>query len=330
MSVISISVTESSEQVISGVPRFVIIEASIPSVIFYTFDGSDPTTMSDIYVDNLYLPTNPGVTLKIYATNGLDSSSIITENYASNITDGTRFPHAGTDAQAGARLDDLYPFGIQGPQPDAIYTSTANSGINAFDPAKSNVSNGFDGSGNANNFTNKEFNVENYEIKYSTSDSEGNVGKLIGTLPANVKIVPPVHPPNTTDQFTNTFDPRAFVIYQDFSKENPLDPPQINRQFFSLEDPETARAGALLLQTGEDAPLVTGSFVRSAYNPRTNMMTYYYFESSSNRWIISTSEYKPNGTFDGNLAGGMVLPGNGGPGAKFVYQWTFGARRVLF
>ena len=58
MAVISISLTESQDQVIVDIPRSVTLEANIPSTIFYTLDGTTPTITSSISIDELFLPTN--------------------------------------------------------------------------------------------------------------------------------------------------------------------------------------------------------------------------------------------------------------------------------
>jgi hypothetical protein len=134
--------------------------------------------------------------------------------------------------------------------------------------------------------------------------------------------------PEETQQFTNLFDPRAMVIFQDFSKEDPNDPPQINRQFFTLENPERARDGTFYFNTGLDASApISGSFVRAHYNPRTNTITHYYRDSWSNKWIISTAPYQPNGTFDGNMAATAMGTKSG---AGVVFEWLPFTRRVLF
>ena len=160
----------------------------------------------------------------------------------------------------------------------------------------------------------------------SDEDAEGNQGTLIGTLPANTTIIDTPPPPEQTDQFTNTFNPKALVIFQDFSQENPNDPPQINRQYFSLEDPERARDGAYF-STGQDAPPPSGAFINAHYNPRTGDITHYYRDALTNRWIISTAPYQPNPNNDNLVQAAM---NNRSPGSKFVFEWIIGQRRVLF
>jgi hypothetical protein len=329
MVVISLSITESSAQVVSGIPESVIVASNIPATIFYTLDGTDPTLFSNIYTGPIILPYNDVllITLKVYATNGTDTSPILTEVYTTNILHNARLPHSPTDAQAEPNLDGLYPFGTNPDNPIGIYLNPGDAGTTVDNPALPTTGTGYDGAGAPTGFTNEPYNTENYNIIYSTTNSEGETGPGIGTLPAHVTVIPDPGPPEQTNQFSNLFDPRAFVIFQDFSTENPDDPPQINRMYFSLENSERVRDGNNFYNSGLDAPPVSGSFLRSHYNPRTNEITYYYLDSIANKWIISKTPYKPTGTFDGNLAG-MVLSKE--KGAGFVFEWIPFARRVLF
>lgn len=329
MVVISISVTESEEQIVAGIPKTVTLSTNVPTTIFYTLDGVDPTLASAIYTGPITLPIDSlSVTLKVLATNGTDYSPIIEEIYLTNMLGNTRLPHSATDSNPGDQSPPLYPFGTPPLEPNGKYLSPGDAGITVDDPALAQISDGYDGDFNPNNFTNEPFNVENYSIKYSESNVEGERGPGIGNLPANVTIEMPTAPPEETNQFSNTFDPRAFVIFQDFTQENPEDPTYINRQFFSLENPERARDGVSYYNSGLDAPPVSGSFLRSHYNPRTNEMTYYYFDSTCNRWIISKTPYRPTGSFDGNLSQIKFGKNNGGCG--MVFEWLPFARRVLF
>jgi hypothetical protein len=48
--IITITITESSVQLVSGIPKSVTITTNFPSTIFYTLDGSTPSVNSLIYV----------------------------------------------------------------------------------------------------------------------------------------------------------------------------------------------------------------------------------------------------------------------------------------
>lgn len=329
MAVISVSIKQSNNQIISGIPQSITISTNIPCSIFYTLDGTDPTLLSNIYTSAIYLPTDLSlIILKVFATNGIDSSPIILEKYQTNILNDTRLPHSGTTEQPKAYAIDQYPFGSSAPQPNTEYKNPADSGLIVDDPNLSQISGGYDGSGNPNNFTNLPFNVENYDIKYSTTDSIGQTGRGIGTLPGNVKIELEKAPPEESKFYTQLFDPKAMVIFQDESLEDKELPPLINRQYFTLERHDRVRDGNDYYNYGLDAKSNTGSFLRSHYNPRTNEICYYFYDSLANRWIISKSQFTPNGTYDGNLA--IQFLGRKGKTNGLVLPWRTFTRRVLF
>jgi len=329
MTIININIIESAEQVISGIPKTITISTNIPVSVFYTLDGTTPTLLSNIYTGPIFLPINLlTVTLNVFATNGVVTSPIITEVYTTDVLENARLPHSATDVEAGTIIPSLYPFGNNPIHPLGNYLNPGDAGINVDNPDLPQISNGFDSNGNPNNFTNAPFNSENYDILYTTTDAEGQTGPNIGNLPANVKIEMPIAPPEETEQFSNIFNPRAYIIFQDFSKENPNDPPQVNKQFFSLEDPEKARDGNYYYNSGLDAPPVNGSFLRAHYNPRDNTFNYYYLDTWANRWIISKTPYIPTGTYDGNLS--QISSGRNGKGVGQVFEWLPFARRVLF
>src|ERR1700686_751596 len=113
MTVISLSVTNSEEEILAGIPRTVAISTNIPALIFYTIDGSVPNLFSTQYTSPIFLPTDQlTIVLNILATNGTDFSPIITETYQTNMVDGNvRFSHNDTNAPPGFNLQGLYPFG---------------------------------------------------------------------------------------------------------------------------------------------------------------------------------------------------------------------------
>lgn len=330
MAVISINIVQSSEEIVSGIPKTVAISTNIPASIFYTLDGSVPTLFSNVYTSPIFLPKEKlSVVLNVLATNGVDFSPVITEIYATDILNNARLPHSAIDGYGNEAIINLYPFGTSPNQPTANFLSPSVSGVTVDNPDVPSTPTGFDGYGNPNAYTDQPYNIENYQIIYSTTNSQGQSGRGIGTLPGNVTVKPQDPIPETTEQFTNFFDPQAFVIFQDFDKENPNDPPQINRQFFTLEDPRRARDGNHYYTSGLDAPPVNGSFLRSHFNPRDNTINYYYLDTWTNKWIISKQKFQPgNGNFDGNISTRFIS--NREPGSKYVHEWIPFKRRVLF
>lgn len=329
MAVISISIEESSEQICLGIPRYVTLLTNVSATIFYTLDGSTPTLFSNIYISPISMPRDKlSVTLSVFANDGTNSSPIITETYISDfVSSNTRLPHSSASSPVGENVGGLYPFGNNSSETSSQFLNPADSGITVNNTALPSTSTGYDGSGNQNAFTNEAYNTENYSIVYSTTNSIGETGNLIGTLPARVTVDQPIPPSESTEQFRSTFDPRAYVIFQDLTKENANNPPQINKQHFSLES-QNSRDNNSYFTSGLDAPPVSGSFLRQHYNPRTNMMTYYYLDTWTNRWVISTQPYVNNSGSDGNMSG----PSNSGksPGSRYVFEWQNFPRRVLF
>ncbi len=333
MAVISITITESTEQIVSGFPKSVVITANIASTIFYTLDGTDPDTDSSIYVSSLKLPTDkPTLLLKIYATNGSDSSPIITTTYQTNtLGQNARVTHSGTDVPAnGVPSYNPKPFGSPPGQPDGHYLGPAEAGMNVNDVSLPSTSNAFDSDGNPSTFTNATFlGIASKELPVILSETDrlGQRGPGIGTLPASARIQYPVPPKQESSNMDKVFDPKAMVIFQDYTSPSTLnDPVDINRMSFTLEDVEKTRQGNQFFNVGPDTPAPTGSFLRQHFNPRDNTMTYYYFDSSTNRWIISKTAYTP--ARDAGNYSNIVF--GKGQGAGWVFAWRPFAQRFLY
>jgi len=319
MTVISISITESPVQIVAGIPVSISLSTNIPSNIFYTLDGTEPDINSEIYLSPIKLPTNnPGVTIKIFATDGLNQSSIITKYYGSSIATARNFYDSVSNINTGPNQSQ-YPFGSNTMSGAPIYGQEAGDFVNsASNPTK--IPDGYNGTGTNTpaSFTNKPINE--YEIVFSETDREGNTGYGIGTLPSKTTIIPRSSVPEYSDANSPFFNPKAMVIFQDNTKE-PYDPniTQIMRSSFSLQNPETARDGALLFTTALDGNVPSGSFLKSHYNPKDNTITYYYFDSSVSRWIISKSSYIPAQNPTANLSR-MVFGRDKGTNG-FVFKW---------
>jgi hypothetical protein len=325
MAVISISLTESSEQVVAGVPRFVSLAANLPSTIFYTLDGSAPTLYSDIYTDKIQIPTNLlKVVLRVFATNGTDSSPILDFEYESKeFEGGVRFFHSGTDAQPNdiPSTQPKYPFGSNGYVANQKFTGTQNAGLNTNDPSLPSYPSGFDANGNPTGFSNQDpasLSSPNFPKIFPETTDNGKSFGFVGTLPKSTIFRDPKIP-SQDDLSNKLFDPKALVIFQDFTQPNdPEMPVVINRAHFTLENVGKVRDGNQYFNHGIDSPTTTGSFLRQHYNPTDQTMTYYYFDSSQNRWIISKTEYKPKPD-DGRLYTSVIWSNK--PGGRFVFKW---------
>jgi hypothetical protein len=319
MAVITISLIESPIEVVEGIPQTVSLSTNIYSTIFYTLDGEDPNTSSSIYVSPIRLPTDEGsVVLKVFATNGVDESSIISFTFGSTFVP-LRRPRDTVKTDTLYNFNDNRAFSSQSSDLKVIYGNTGGYVVDS--PDIIGIPDGYDGTGTGTSpsETDLPYNRENYEIKYSLTDNKGQTGRGIGTLPANVVIEEKLPPPTSTDANSKFFNPKAMVIFQDGREEPELgNVPLINRQFFSLGDDEKIRNGSMYYTTALDGNSPTGSMLVPRYNPREDTWTYYYRDSETNRWIISIEKNK-----ESNNAKTMnqVLMPNRTLAEKKVFKW---------
>lgn len=334
MAVISLTITASADQVVSGIPKSITITSNIASTIFYTIDGSTPTLASSIYTGPISLQTLPSVgtslILQVFATNGTDSSPVIEQIYEPSILNNNmRTPRADTNQQPNSIVggNSKFPFGSDYNQSNVLYTgSPGSTGTTVDNPLLPQVSNGFDGANNPNNFSNSNLDTTNYNIVYTTTDSTGEMSKGAGNMPGNVKINYPAAQPEETSTSDRYFNPRSFVVFQNYST-SPTDVPIINKLSYTNIDVQTNRDGAFLRNVGLDVQSSSGSFLKNYYNPITKEMTYYYFDRTNLSWIISKQPHDPD-TFGGSNLGNLV--GGRNPADGFVYKWVPWSRRMLF
>jgi len=329
MSVISVSITESSQQIVSGIPVSVSLSANIPSTIFYTLDCSEPTLSSSVYIGSINLPTNKSsAVLKFFATNGIDSSAIISKTYSPSIIN-VRKPHDTViGLSSGIGVPDLFPYGDNGPINPIRYGPPGGIIVDA--PDVPSIPDGYDGTATGTPASGTDRPLTAYEFIYSTTNSKGEIGHGIGTLPGNATIIVPtnIDQPESSDASSKFFNPRAMVIYQDSRNPSYDNVTQLNRGNFSLQNLEKSRNGALLTNTAFDSSSVTGNFLRQHYNPRDNTITYYYRDSDSGRWIISVEPFVPRNDNIGSLY--RVVFSSRSDGSAYVFKWVpFMSRKLI-
>ena len=100
--VILLTIQESVEEIISGIPEEIFLSANVPATIFFTLDGTDPDTGSDMYVDGIIMPTDGiTITLKAIAISGIMQSAILEETYS---TDQSNIDRARLNGDEGINL----------------------------------------------------------------------------------------------------------------------------------------------------------------------------------------------------------------------------------
>jgi hypothetical protein len=332
MATISITISESTLYKVAGIPVSIVLTANIPSTIFFTLDGTDPDTSSPVAIGPIQMPMDEGtVILKAFATDGLNTSPIITNIYGTT-TVGNRAPHATVFGLNQTSIGATYPFGSQDPGDDRTYGNTGGTTVDS--PLIPGIPDGYDGEGNGTHSNETDLPLTSYEFVFSEANRLGETGKGIGTLPADVTVVipPPLVPGSVAsgspDVNSPFFNAKALVIFDD-ARDVPYDPtlPRTNRPNFSLEDVTRARYGAQLFTPALDGPPPRGTQLKPQYNPRDNTIKYYYFDSDTNRWIISIVPYSPRDPNMGDFSR-IVFGRDRGVGA--VYQWRLFGYRTLF
>src|ERR1700733_15073439 len=198
MAVISITITPSSTQTLPGIPDTIALSTSEPATIFFSLDGSTPDVYSPIYLVPIVMPQNLlTVVLNVFATNGMDSSAVITQIYSTTLEQlpafesGARLAHsATTNLNNCSTGNSLFPFGTDSPNTNYRYIGTQNAGLTVFNPANPATSTGFDGNGDPSVFVNNPSSPKiTFKQVYSTTNAEGEVSIGVGNLPAKTRII---------------------------------------------------------------------------------------------------------------------------------------------
>lgn len=318
---ILITTIESPIQVLDGVPKTVELETDVPSMIFYTLDGTTPTESSEVYLGAITMPTNmPSVTLKVFATDGLDIGDE-TFVYSSDRT-SARLPRAKSQDltrstpsiwDSGGRVEYVYS------QPAGYTVDKASVEDTVFD--------GYGADPSIYPVRKSDHQIPIYMIKYSETNERGDWGDNIGTLPKVTKITK--QPPPTQDSANSpTFDPKALVVFHDGTKPGTEDYLAF-RPYYEGEDLEKSQYGAKLTNVYMDGDTTcTGSLINYFYNPKDNTVNFYYYDNRRCRWIISKEPFRR--TLNPNNIPPMTRLGGRRNGDMFVYKWiTFGkANRI--
>lgn len=318
---ITLIISESDIEKIAGIPLYLTVEANIPCNIFYTLDGSTPSTDSSIYIDQINLPTNISkVNVKIFATNGLESSSVYSIEY------GTSF--VGLDPGSSKVLNyseqrsgkNYAPFGDMLQEIPPQFGSAA--GLIIDDASIPNTLDGYDAYGNQAGSIDQ--GISGLLFTYSETDVKGNVGRGIGTLPYN-KIIERSADPNYSSVNDKFFNPKAQVIFQSYDDTENQDITPLNRQFFSFANQEKLNGGANhYVESGYLQ--AHGQALRQHFNPKDSTITYYYFDSVALKWLISKEKYIPK--VSNNYA--EMIPVSRSNGAGLVFKWyPFMWKRII-
>lgn len=254
---ILLTITESENQLISGIPEYVTVESSVPANIFYTLDGSEPNEDSDIYIDKIYLTySTPSVILKVKAVGAFEESDVVEESWTTTV------PDIGRTALVGKEGINILPAG------EEIVDSLAE-----------------DQDGDRQRSTVIEF--VDLDIKTNTTDSIGQ--DIPGDSTIDFIKFPKV---NTVEEVkisstdSINFDPNAKVIIVDgYAGFDDQKVRVINRPHGTMRP-----VSKFYDEKVHYDNMVSGDFARYMYNPKTKKLVIYYRESLDGRWIISSQK----------------------------------------
>jgi hypothetical protein len=277
MSII-ITVTESTNQIVSGIPEFVTISTNIPSIVFYTLDQSDPS-LDSLFVegDTLYLPTsNNSVYLKLLAVSGSEYSDIFEHEWKTTVPYYTK------------RFESSQGINILPPGVEVVdHLSVTDEGVSA-----------------------RETSIEfvDLEIQASSRDKYKKYEKgktSIDFINFNLELLlsEEVYQSKTSSPNNSNldFDPKAGLIIIDGSS-----PEKMRSQSVKIinrpNDTLAPRSEFYTQRVGQE-PAITANLVKHYINPKTGKIVFYYFDSRECRWVQSIQQITPKILDIGQLTG---------------------------
>jgi hypothetical protein len=300
MAVITISVKEYGPWFISGVPRQIALDANVPSIIYYTLDGSQPGPTSSIYIEPITLPTSGTIHVRALAISGSDRGALDLLFYS----DSSKlfFPRRSNYTGGKGIVVDAY--GVE-------TVVTDGYGLNAYNyvilPVRSS-----------------DYELDDLEVKYS---KEGDY--FVGPGVMFRMGIPPEEfwqddavdaEPSSPNDDNVFFNPRSLYIVidgRDGYEDQSVYP--INRPWEGTTDMVKYLQGKSFYRPG---PYISGGFIKSFYNKDTGTAVSYYFDHNELRWIKSIQNYDP-ATVPERLGARNL---SGGP---IVFKWIYNKRSSI-
>jgi len=261
MSIVTITFTGSGDFVSSGVPREMTINSNVPSTIYFTVDGSAPSTDSPIYIDSFLMPDNQTVvTLSAFAVD-FDGyvSPVLTQVFGPDQSQIDVTRNIGQEGIVVDRWDDPTNIPV-GFGPDGYAVAYSDIPDISLDEVYSSL---------------------------------GRMG-LVDGRKVEVKITPPTETAYPYDDHFVPFSSASDVFFNPYAKTILIDNREdsdiqiLNRPFGSLR-PGAQHKNIWSRQElrGSDSTYVSGGKIRSFYSAKNNAMVSYYYDNNTNRWVKS-------------------------------------------
>lgn len=289
MTVITLTFARSGVEKVAGIPKHIEISSNVPATIYFTMDGSTPTTDSTIYVGKIDTPDNiNSLTLSAF---GVDydgnQGPTLTKVFGPDLSAVTVSRYVGSE---GFVIDwaDLGPNTEDGFGSDGEAARFVDVDLDTLDIIRTDT--GYMGLG------------EGTEIQVNVEDIDGTTDFF----------------QHSTPQIAENFDPYARVITIDLRLSNDLEP--ILRPYGSLSNVYVEEDGQRIREPADDATYVSGGFVKRFYSAENNVMVSYYFDHNECRYIKNIQPLPADLPGPTSLG---VRPGSTNP---FVFPWIYRGR----
>lgn len=300
MAVITITATGLGSELIAGIPQFVALTTNMPAIVFYTLDGTEPTTASPVYIGPIEMPTEISVQLRALAVSGPDSGSL-------DVTFGTTPLPVFASKQPRITVDAY----------DVVDAVRDGYILDEYNVATI-LARGSD------------FDLKDLDIFPSPTDRLGvppgtlvSIGFPDPRITAETQSRGISHTASSPNNQNVFFNPRSLYVVMD-GRDGYQDQVHdgyriVNRPGEGTMDITKYLEGKLLF---EPHPYVSGGFVRSFYHAGKGIVVSYYFDHNETRWIKSIQNYDPS-----RLPSNIGRRPNSGP--PLVFKWIYNKRSMI-
>ena len=255
-----ITLTKSSNQIISGIPEYIEFSSSIYNRIYYTLDGSQPSTESLVYEGRVYLDKTSTVYLKYFGFDGSSYTDIYEVTFSTDQSEISKSRNIGeegiTNIPFGGEIEESFAYDKDG-----------------LESRQSSIKR------------------DSLDLKASTTDRLG-IGFEFDTVLDFVNFAKrPDEVEQSGDVYNVNFDPSSSVILIDSFDKNIDD--QVVQIAIRPQDSVAISGKAHNLDYQSNFP-VTANYVRSFYNPKTKKRVSFYYESLDSRWVESSAKVDVN------------------------------------
>ena len=289
MAVVTLTFTGSEEEIVSGIPKYLTIASSVPATIYFSIDGSTPSTSSPIYTSTFEMPDGENsVTVSAF---GVDADNItgpiLTQVFAPDTS------RISVSRYTGA---------------ERFVLNRADSGADTPD--------GWDADGAPARFI--DVDLETLDIIHSDRGAGGIAEgtRVIVGIPdpsSTGSLIDDGFVPFSTPKVGELFNPRARTILIDNREDNDLN--ITLRPFGALHDPYSEFGGKRVREPADDATYVSGGFVRRFYDAKNRIMVSYYFDHNEGRYVKNIQEL-PDNIVSGVGASSRLTP-------PLVFKWIY-------